>query len=108
MPGRRAAACADVSAAPLALSPRTGAGQERLEEMRRDESLYERMARSIAPNVHGHIDVKRALLLMLLGGMHKVTKEVRRRRPAWLAGAAAPAVLARDGVARCNEGAPPG
>ncbi|EFN51204.1 hypothetical protein CHLNCDRAFT_28165, partial [Chlorella variabilis] len=45
------------------------------QRMRRDESLYERMARSIAPNVHGHIDVKRALLLMLLGGMHKVTKE---------------------------------
>lgn len=49
--------------------------QEQLEEMRRDESLYDRLARSVAPNVHGHIDVKRAILLMLLGGMHKVTKE---------------------------------
>ncbi|KAI3430537.1 hypothetical protein D9Q98_005130 [Chlorella vulgaris] len=49
--------------------------KEQLEEMRRDESLYDRLARSVAPNVHGHIDVKRAILLMLLGGMHKVTKE---------------------------------
>lgn len=31
---------------------------------------------SISPNVHGHTDVKRAILLMLLGGMHKTTKEV--------------------------------
>lgn len=27
--------------------------------------------------VHGHTDVKRAILLMLLGGMHKTTREVR-------------------------------
>jgi len=29
--------------------------------------------------VHGHTDVKRAILLMLLGGMHKTTREVRCR-----------------------------
>lgn len=46
-----------------------------LEEMRRDRSLYDRMAASIAPNVFGHMDVKRAVLLMLLGGVQKVTKE---------------------------------
>jgi hypothetical protein len=44
--------------------------------MRRDGALYDKMARSVAPNVHGHSDVKRAVLLMLLGGMHKTTKEV--------------------------------
>ncbi|PSC76526.1 DNA replication licensing factor Mcm6 [Micractinium conductrix] len=46
-----------------------------LEAMRNDEVLYDRLAASVAPNVHGHLDVKRAILLMLLGGMHKVTKE---------------------------------
>ena len=27
---------------------------------------------SIAPNIFGHMDIKRGLLLMLLGGIHKV------------------------------------
>lgn len=53
--------------------------QEQLEEMRRDSALYDRLAASVAPNVHGHTDVKRAILLMLLGGMHKQTREVRAR-----------------------------
>ena len=46
-----------------------------LEEMRRDRALYDRMAASISPNVFGHMDVKRAVLLMLLGGVQKKTKE---------------------------------
>ncbi len=45
--------------------------------MRRDSALYDRLAASVAPNVHGHTDVKRAILLMLLGGVHKQTREVR-------------------------------
>lgn len=49
--------------------------RECLEQMRQDESLYDKMSNSVAPNVHGHTDVKRAILLMLLGGMHKVTRE---------------------------------
>ena len=57
--------------------------QEALEDMRQDAALYDKMAASVAPNVHGHTDVKRAILLMLLGGMQKVTKEVS----GWLAGA---------------------
>ena len=69
--------------------------RERLEEMRRDAALYDRMAASIAPNVHGHTDVKRAVLLMLLGGMHKTTKEVRERACACGKGCR----WARDGVA---------
>lgn len=32
--------------------------------------------RSIAPNIFGHMDIKRGLLLMMLGGVHKTTKEV--------------------------------
>ena len=49
--------------------------REELEEMRRDRSLYDRLAASLAPNVFGHNDVKRAVLLMLLGGVQKSTKE---------------------------------
>lgn len=49
--------------------------REGLEEMRRDRALYDRMAASLAPNVFGHTDVKRAVLLMLLGGVQKTTKE---------------------------------
>jgi DNA replicative helicase MCM subunit Mcm2 (Cdc46/Mcm family) len=45
--------------------------------MRADASLYDRLASSVAPNVFGHVDVKRAVLLMLLGGVQKQTKEVR-------------------------------
>ncbi len=49
--------------------------REELEEMRRDLSLYDRLAASLAPNVFGQNDVKRAVLLMLLGGVQKTTKE---------------------------------
>ncbi|KAL6782688.1 MCM6 [Auxenochlorella protothecoides x Auxenochlorella symbiontica] len=48
---------------------------ESLEAMRRDASLYDRLADSVAPHVWGHRDVKRALLLMLLGGVRKSTRE---------------------------------
>lgn len=72
--------------------------QEQLEEMRRDDALYDKMARSVAPNVHGHSDVKRAVLLMLLGGMHKTTKEV---------GGGLAAVLGWcDAVGTCPTGGP--
>ena len=53
----------------------TAEQREELEEMRRDRSLYDRLAASLAPNVFGHNDVKRAVLLMLLGGVQKSTKE---------------------------------
>jgi DNA replication licensing factor MCM6 len=49
--------------------------QVALEEMKADPALYDRMANSIAPNVFGHTDVKRAVLLMLLGGVQKKTQE---------------------------------
>jgi len=33
------------------------------------------LAQSIAPNVHGHLDVKKGLLLQLFGGIGKRTKD---------------------------------
>lgn len=44
--------------------------------MQQSEHLYDDLARSLAPGVFGHVDVKKAILLMLLGGVHKQTSEV--------------------------------
>jgi DNA replication licensing factor MCM7 len=45
----------------------------RMNELERSGQLYEILARSIAPEIFGHVDVKKALLLQLIGG---VTKEM--------------------------------
>jgi len=43
--------------------------------MKYDKNLYSNVVKSIAPAVWGHEDVKRGILLMLFGGVHKQTKE---------------------------------
>lgn len=35
------------------------------------EDVYARLASSIAPEIYGHLDVKKALLLLLIGGVDK-------------------------------------
>jgi DNA replicative helicase MCM subunit Mcm2 (Cdc46/Mcm family) len=45
--------------------------------MKENGQIYEHLAASLAPGVFGHLDVKKAVLLMLLGGVHKQTAEVR-------------------------------
>jgi DNA replication licensing factor MCM6 len=49
--------------------------RETVKEMGRTPHLYQRMIESIAPTVFGHEWVKRGVLLMLLGGVHKKTPE---------------------------------
>ena len=44
-----------------------------IEELRSHGNLYDTLARSIAPEIFGHDDVKKCLLLLLIGG---VTKEM--------------------------------
>lgn len=44
-----------------------------MNELERTGQLYEYLSRSIAPEIFGHLDVKKALLLQLIGG---VTKEM--------------------------------
>jgi DNA replication licensing factor MCM7 len=39
--------------------------------LKEDPNLYSRMANSIAPEIYGHEDVKKALLLLLIGGVSK-------------------------------------
>lgn len=45
----------------------------KIEQHRRSGNMYEYLSRSIAPEIYGHLDVKKALLLLLIGG---VTKEM--------------------------------
>ncbi|ORY57468.1 MCM2/3/5 family-domain-containing protein [Pseudomassariella vexata] len=45
----------------------------RIEKFSQSGSVYEMLAKSIAPEIFGHLDVKKALLLLLVGG---VTKEM--------------------------------
>lgn len=35
--------------------------------------MYEKLAQSIAPTIFGHEEIKKGILLMLLGGVHKGT-----------------------------------
>lgn len=48
---------------------------DEVDRMRRDPDLYAKLVSSVAPAVFGHADVKRAVLLMLFGGVHKTTHE---------------------------------
>jgi DNA replication licensing factor MCM7 len=40
-------------------------------ELRADPTIYNRLSQSIAPEIYGHEDVKKALLLLLVGGVTK-------------------------------------
>lgn len=50
-------------------------GEEEIteEELRtlQEDNFYEKLATSIAPEIYGHEDVKKALLLLLVGGVDK-------------------------------------
>ena len=48
---------------------------DEVNRMRGDPDLYGKLVNSVAPAVYGHADVKRAVLLMLFGGVHKRTEE---------------------------------
>lgn len=56
----------------MELSP---AEREEIRQMKSSPGLYNNMVESIAPNTFGHKEVKRGILLMLLGGTHKTTAE---------------------------------
>lgn len=45
--------------------------QQALIELKQDPTLYNKLAQSIAPEIYGHADVKKALLLLLVGGVTK-------------------------------------
>jgi DNA replication licensing factor MCM7 len=47
--------------------------ESKIHRIRAEGDIYERLASSIAPEIFGHLDIKKALLLLLIGG---VTKEM--------------------------------
>lgn len=58
----------------------TEAERDELEAMVMSEDIYSRLVQSIAPTVYGHDIVKKGILLQLMGGVHKSTKEGMRLR----------------------------
>lgn len=52
----------------------------RVDRYRRSGQVYELLARSIAPEIFGHLDVKKALLLLLIGGVSKTVGDGMRIR----------------------------
>jgi len=54
--------------------------QSRVEDEARAGNMFERCARSIAPEIFGHVDVKKALLLVLIGSFTKTMKDGMRIR----------------------------
>ena len=52
----------------------------RMDELERSGQLYEFLSRSIAPEIFGHADVKKALLLQLIGGVTKTMGDGMRIR----------------------------
>jgi len=49
----------------------TPAIERALWQLKNDPALYQKLAQSIAPEIYGHADVKKALLLLLVGGATK-------------------------------------
>jgi len=58
----------------------TDAIRTQITELSGSGDLYGRLARSISPNIYGHDDVKKALLLLLVGGVPKETSDGMRIR----------------------------
>ncbi|XP_021901529.1 DNA replication licensing factor MCM6 [Carica papaya] len=48
---------------------------DEIQQMRNTPDFFNKVVDSICPTVFGHQDIKRAILLMLLGGVHKFTHE---------------------------------
>ncbi len=60
---------------PLASDLFTHEERDEIMRMKATPNLYQTLAESMAPAIFGHHDVKAGILLMLFGGVHKVTQE---------------------------------
>ncbi|KAJ6624493.1 MCM2/3/5 family-domain-containing protein [Mycena sp. CBHHK59/15] len=48
---------------------------QQIAELKSDPGVYSKLSESIAPEIYGHANVKKALLLLLVGGVTKVTAD---------------------------------
>ena len=62
------------------LKSMTEAEKEESLNMKDSPDIYTRLARSIAPTVFGHEEIKKGILLMLFGGVNKKTMEGMKLR----------------------------
>jgi DNA replication licensing factor MCM6 len=51
-----------------------------IEVMKSEPRIYSKLAKSICPHIYGHEDIKKGVLLQILGGVHKSTPEGIRLR----------------------------
>ncbi|KAG0482586.1 hypothetical protein HPP92_010670 [Vanilla planifolia] len=49
----------------------TGEEQEQIDRLAEDGDIYNKLSKSLAPEIFGHEDVKKALLLLLVGAPHR-------------------------------------
>lgn len=62
----------DYSAEPMTM-------EEARELMSRHENFFEHLSASIAPEIYGHTELKKALLLLLIGGVERIQSGARTR-----------------------------
>ncbi|KAF2069856.1 hypothetical protein CYY_008821 [Polysphondylium violaceum] len=58
----------------------TQSEREGLDKMINSTKIYKKLVKSLCPSVFGHKEIKRGILLMLFGGVHKKTPEKIRLR----------------------------
>lgn len=52
-----------------------GDEEEQIARLAEDGDIYSKLARSLAPEIFGHEDIKKALLLLLVGAPHRKLKD---------------------------------
>nr|KAJ0226875.1 hypothetical protein LSAT_V11C100025920 [Lactuca sativa] len=52
-----------------------GVEEEEIARLAEDGDIYNRLSRSLAPEIFGHEDIKKALLLLLVGAPHRKLKD---------------------------------
>ena len=58
----------------------TDEDKEKFENMKKDPELYEKIAKSIAPSIFGHPDIKKAIACLLFGGVAKTLPDKMKLR----------------------------
>jgi len=49
--------------------------EEQIARLAEDGDIYNKLSRSLAPEIYGHEDIKKALLLLLVGAPHRQLKD---------------------------------